>query len=344
MPTERIVERLDAHRCRELRLHLRDGLLDRGRDGDGVRARLALNGEHDRARAVEPARHLAVLHAIDHLTDVLQAHRRAVAVGDHHGRERLGGQELAVRIDDVGLVRAPEGARGQVHVAAGDGADDLVDADLPQCERLRIELDAHRVLLRAVDLHLRDARHHRDALREERLAEFIELLQREGGGAEREVQDGRGCRVHLLVRRRDHPLRELTQRLRDRRLHILRGRVDVAVERELQRDRRDPLAAGRRHLIDAGDGRELLLERRRHGGRHRLGARAGERGAHRDRRVVDGGQVAHRELLVRDEAEQKDAGHDEGRHDRTPDEERGDAHAEFTPSRTRRTRRPLLRP
>ena len=62
--------------------------------------------------------------------------------------------------------------------------------------------------------------------------------------------------------------------LRDRRLHVLRGGVDVAVERELHRDLRLPEARRRRHVVDAGDRRELLLERRRDRRRHRLRARA----------------------------------------------------------------------
>ena len=76
------------------------------------------------------------------------------------------------------------------------------------------------------------------------------------------------------------PERQLPQRLGDRGLHVLRGGVDVAVERELQRDRRRAEARRRRHVVDAGDRRELLLERRGHRGRHRLRARAGEARVH----------------------------------------------------------------
>ena len=37
---------------------------------------------------------------------------------------------------------------------------------------------------------------------------------------------------------------------RDRRLHVLGGGVDVAVERELQRDLRGALGAGRGHVVE----------------------------------------------------------------------------------------------
>src|SRR5207244_5227565 len=82
----------------------------------------------------------------------------------------------------------------------------------------------------------------------------------------------------------------------------------------------------RRHLVDAGDRRELLLERRRHGGRHGLGARARKARVHLDGGEVDVGQIAHREQPVGHQPEHEDAHHDEGRHDGALDEQLGDAH------------------
>ena len=55
-----------------------------------------------------------------------------------------------------------------------------------------------------------------------------------------------------------------------------------------------PEARRRRHVVDAGDRRELLLERRRHRRRHRRRARAGQDRRDRDRREVDVRQIAHR--------------------------------------------------
>src|SRR2546422_5733137 len=46
---------------------------------------------------------------------------------------------------------------------------------------------------------------------------------------------------------------------------------------ELDRDLREAERARRGHRVDARDRGELLLERRRHGGGHRLGARARKR-------------------------------------------------------------------
>jgi hypothetical protein len=46
-------------------------------------------------------------------------------------------------------------------------------------ERVRIHLRAHRVLHRAVNLHLRNAVNHRDALGDQSLGVFINLRQRQ---------------------------------------------------------------------------------------------------------------------------------------------------------------------
>ena len=120
------------------------------------------------------------------------------------------------------------------------------------------------------------------------------------------VRIGASAGFALLVRRRDDPLRQLAQRLRDRRLHVLRGGVDVAVERELHDDLRLPEARRRRHVVDAGDRRERFLERRRDRRRHRLRRGARSVARHRDRREVDVRQVAHRQLPIRDDAEDQD--------------------------------------
>ena len=66
---------------------------------------------------------------------------------------------------------------------------------------------------------------------------------------------------------------------------------------------------------DAGDRRELLLERRRHRRGHRLRARAGQAGVHLDRGEVDGRQVADRQQPVAHDAEDQDREHEQRRRD-----------------------------
>ncbi len=70
-----------------------------------------------------------------------------------------------------------------------------------------------------------------------------------------------------------------------------------------------PSVARRGHLRDAGDLRELPLERLRHRGGHGLRAGAGQRGGDLDGREVDLRQRRDRQLRIGDEADEQDAGH-----------------------------------
>src|SRR6185295_19416432 len=87
------------------------------------------------------------------------------------------------------------------------------------------------------------------------------------------------------------------------------------------------------HLVHPGDRRELLFERRRHGGRHGLRARAREARVHLDRGEIDVREIAHRQQAVGHQSEHQDAQHDECRHDGPPDEQPRDVH--LSPSMAR---------
>ena len=50
----------------------------------------------------------------------------------------------------------------------------------------------------------------------------------------------------------------------DRRLHVARRAVDVAVDVELQHDLGGAHRAARGHLVDVGDGAQMPFQRRRH--------------------------------------------------------------------------------
>src|SRR2546422_6020499 len=86
-------------------------------------------------------------------------------------------------------------------------------------------------------------------------------------------------------------------------------------------------------LFRSGDRGELLFERRRHGGRHRLWAGPGEARVHRDRGEVHVRQVAHGQQAVGHDPEQQDAHHDERRHHGPLDEELGEVHLSASNSR-----------
>jgi hypothetical protein len=95
-----------------------------------------------------------------------------------------------------------------------------------------VGLHAHRVLLRAEHLHLRHPGNRGQALRELRFGVLVDGRQGSVGDDSAMIEDRRVGRIHLAERRRD---RHVGGRLRsapsDRRLHVLRGGVDVAVER-----------------------------------------------------------------------------------------------------------------
>ena len=94
---------------------------------------------------------------------------------------------------------------------------------------------------------------------------------------QRQDQDRRVGRIDLAVGRIARQVgRQIGARGVDRRLHVARGAVDVAVEVELQRDARLADAALRGHLGDVGDLAEMAFERLGDAGRHRLGAGAGQ--------------------------------------------------------------------
>jgi len=258
--------------------------------------------------------------------DLVEMDRRAVAIRDDDVAELIRVLELSRRLHRQRRLRAIEHTRRHVDVLRRDRVRDVLERDVAGRELIRIELQADGVLLRAIDQHLRDAAHHRQTLRQRRLAELVERRQRHFIGRQRQREDRRVGGVRLLIRRRNDALRQAANRLRDRGLHVLRGRVNVAIERELHDDLRLPEARCRRHVVDAGDRREGLLERRRDRRRHGRRARARQRGADRDRREVDVRQIAHRKLAVGDDAEDENADHDERRHDGAFDEQRREIH------------------
>ncbi len=128
-----------------------------------------------------------------------------------------------------------------------------------------IHLPPHRELLRAVDKHARHAADHGDALRQQGIRIFVNRIERQRVGIDREVQHRLFGRVDLLIRRRArHAGGQAAAGARDGGLNVLRSRVDLAVQRELNRNRGVALRVGRVHRLHAGDGGKLALERRSH--------------------------------------------------------------------------------
>ena len=102
----------------------------------------------------------------------------------------------------------------------------------------------------------------------------------------------------------------------DRGQNVLRGAVDVPFEIELHRNRRGADPAGRSHFRQPRDGRELLFERRRDSGCHRLRARAGVVDRYHDGREIDLRQRRHRKEAIGANPEYEHAQHHQRGRDR----------------------------
>ena len=107
-----------------------------------------------------------------------------------------------------------------------------------------------------------------------------------------------------------------------------------------------PERVGRADDRQAGDGRELLLERQRDRGRHRLRARAGQLRRDVDDRRVVARQRRDRDAVVGDHAGDDDRDVEQHRHHRPADEELGQVHgvALEVPARIRTPGRRCRRP
>jgi hypothetical protein len=122
-------------------------LLDVLGDLDRVAPGLALDGEDDGARALEPRGGLVVLDAVHDVGDLGEANRVPLAVGDDDAPEPLGAEDRPARLDGVGLVLPPQRAGRDVGVRVPQRRRDLVDPDPTGGERGGVHLDPYRVLL-----------------------------------------------------------------------------------------------------------------------------------------------------------------------------------------------------
>ena len=148
----------------------------------------------------------------------------------------------------------------------------------------------------AADGDLSDAGHLRDLLCQIVVRVLVNGDKRHCGRVRRKNEDRRVGRIELLVGwRRRHGLRQRLARRCDRGLHVLRREIDIAVEIELNRNRRGAEGAERGHLGDAGDLAELAFERRCDRGRHGFGAGPGQRRGDLHGREIDLRQRRHRQ-------------------------------------------------
>ena len=316
---------LDSRRDRGLQL--RQHRLDPVYGRDDVGTGLPLDGEDDRPLLVHPAGEQVVLRRRDRLADIAHADRRAVLISNDQIVVRLGRQQLIVRVERIRLLLAIQRAFRKVDIGLPqDGAHGL-EAEAARGQRLRVDLDANCRLLLAADADEADPRNLRDLLQQYILGIRIDRGEGYRVGGDRQHQDRRVRRVDLPdCRRVGHVRRQLSAGGVDRGQNVRCRAIDVAGQIELHRDRGETERARRGHLDDARNLPELLLERRRHGGRHRLRIGARQLCRHGDRRVIHIRQGRNRQQPVARQAAQQQSDHQQHGRDGSIDERGGDVH------------------
>ena len=233
-------------------------------------------------------------------------------------------QQLVVGVDRVGA-----GIAVDIALRAVDGRDRDLGAHVFQRQAFghelgRVDLDAYRRFLLAADGDLGDAGDLADLLRELGVDGVADGGQRQRVRCGRQQQDRRVRRVDLAIgRRRGKVFRQLAAGGIDRGLHVVGRTVDRAIEVELDRDRRRSEIARRGHLRDAGNLRQLTLQRLRHRRGHGFRTAAGQGRCDLNGREVDLRQWRDRQQRIGDEADEKNAGHHQRSADGVANERRG---------------------
>ena len=318
-----VEQRRHFNRRRDLRARRDQGVTHQIDDLDGVGVGLALDRQHDGARVVEPGGDFFVLDAVDDAGHFVELDRRAIAVGHDHVAvgggtlHRTGGNQRHC------LLLAFEIADRRCRIGLGHHGADVVERNVARRGGGRIDLHTHGEFLRAIDGHLRDAAQLRQLRRDHGLGVIVDRRQRHGIGPHAEEQHREVARIDLAEeRRRGHLDRQAALRHRERGLHIERGAIDIAAEVELNGDRGVAERGRRRHRRNAGDGRQLPLDRRGDRRGPGLGACARQRGDDADGREVNGGQRRHRQKAIGKDAEDDQRRHHQGGED-------GPAYTEF---------------
>ncbi len=316
--------------------------LDRIDGVDDVRPRLGGDLDHHRRLALgrlalrprrvvgvaEEAQVVDVLDPIHHIGDILQPHRRAVAVGDHQGLvvDRLGGGVIGVELQPV--LAVGDDALGPIGVGRGQGRADVFQPDAIVRQLVGIELDPHRGQGRAADADVADALHLRQPLLDDIGDGVVDLPRRAGLRRQGQDEDRRGRGVGLAidgVAAQGH--RQVGAGGVDRRLHVAGRAVHVPVDAELQHHRGLVQPALRGHLVHIGDVAKPSLQRRGHAGGHGLRAGAGQVGLDEDHRQVRLRHRCDRQQEIGPEPRHGDPDRHEGGADRPSDEDFGEVHA-----------------
>ena len=221
---------------------------------------------------------------------------------------------------------------GRVGVGVGQLRANLFQAEAVLAHLVGVQLDAHPGQRAAAHRHLSNARNLRQLLRHDGGRRVVHLALVEHVRSKRDHEDRRIGGVHLAIGRIARQVcRKIAARGVDRRLHVARRGVDVAIEIELQSDAGGSQTARRSHLGNGCDSSELALEGRGDRRRHRLRGCARQAGVDVDRREIDLRKRRNGKYVERHGAGQSNGRGEQRGRDRTPDERFADVHKASLP-------------
>ncbi len=288
---------------------------------NGVGARLPLYVQNDRRRLVHPGLLVVVLHSIHDLRDVLQHHRRTVAISNHDVAVVAATLELVVGVDLVVLPGTVEITLGRIHAGLDECRAKLLQSDAVRGQRGGICLYTDCRFLAPADAYQAHSVELREFRRKAGVHQVLHARKRHGigGDGQGEHRHVRGIRLAIDGRSRQHAGQKALRRI-DGRLHLFLGYVDVEAEAELQNDDRNCPRAGGRHLAEPLHLAELPLEWRGNRGGYNVWRRARIEREHLDGWIVHLRQRGNRQLRVGDHTHQQNRGHQQRRGNRPQDE------------------------
>ena len=299
---------LDFHRWRDLRAQHRQFRQHPIHDGDGVGVGLLVDRQNDRARTVEPGRDLVVLDAVIDSRDLVEPDRRTVAPGDDHVTVIGGLVHLAGRLESHILFRSVQACR-------------------PASTNLRAR--RRRGRLRAIcrapprlpdrpapGSQISDCRKSRPARRPGSATAPAPMvmspysLTADSGSVSEPSEMNRTAKSDGLTFRK---LGGIVISIGNRRCAMVSAVCTSSAAASMLRLRSNwmtidgrALRRGRGHRRDAGDRRELALDRPGDGSRHGIGARARQGRRHGDGGKIDLGKRGDRQQAEAEHAERDD--------------------------------------
>ena len=81
-----------------------------------------MNIQYDGGILIGPGGLLGVLHSVDNVGDISEAHRRTIVIGDDERAIAVAGDELIVRADGVSLMQAIESTLGLIDISLAEGS------------------------------------------------------------------------------------------------------------------------------------------------------------------------------------------------------------------------------